>query len=1398
MPGSTLTPAGRIKVLSSVCTFNTTTVSISGSPTGVASNYTITWNLGTVVNAPDGVEDERDKITFTITGKVENTLQNSAGVHLTSFATMQWQGGAAVTSDPVALVVVEPQLQVTKTADRGFGDSADTVTFTITVAHKGGSSAYNMVIVDTYGSSLGALSNSVNCSDESALVMTGNSIGDGNLTIHIPFFDHEASPIIITYQTQILSQVIAGSTVLTGDSRVDYYSSPASGAREYLVYASQSGPLPTLLIDNHYSMNFSYTTSLVETIGNQVNVGETITIMAVFALAEATTPDVLLSGTMSGMLRITNSFVTFGSQVHSTLMTNGSQGLISGDYNVAFNMGSVINVGDNVLDAADFITVFITALVVDHPSNSKGTTLSSLLAFSFASIPSPQNHLDVFYVVEPKLSISKIATPTYADAGDTIRYDVIITHTDESTSTAFGLEVSIQLGIETRIDRGSVECSVPTCVVVSGNASVDTNLTVIVDQLSYGATLDITFNATVQDQAVAGSVISNDAKLVYTSSVNGGRRSSAITSGLESAVIVVSGHLTNFTLYDTSLPQTEGSDINMGEVATLLTEFSLPEGTTPAVRLTLNVDANLRLLRVWPIFANNIVAGSGLASGTNVTLADSQTIVVDFGDTVNHWDNVADANDWVKVYAQVTVVEWWQAGAMSAQGTTRSSLAASDMASAIAKSLTLNIVSPSLAVSQVASPLAGDAGDVISQRIVVAQDVASSGPAYSLVVKNSLAPWGKAVGGSLRCSVPCSAVSGNQTGDRSIEVRIASMDASTSNITIDFGTIVDDSVVTGSLITASKATLDYQTSSSAGGKALQATAPTAPSITISNSYTFSQSLTNTSLAETTGSNVNIGEVATFEVTFTLPEGTTNTVSLGLSTASTSTLGAMQIVGYALSFGSNIHNSTAVGQSMADSYSLALDFGTLVNTPDNIVSVADSVVVTIQALIEDSTINVANKGLKLVSTLSFANMGTAGVTRSTSLKVVEPKLTASKAATPLEADAGDQIAYAISIVHAVDSGSTAYSLVIVSPLTEFMSAVVGSVQCSVSCMAIYGNSSASESNITVEIPVFALGSSGVDITYRGTIKDTAVAGSSVGADATLTYWSRSNSGGRFGSAVAVGAASMVAVSSSYSMNYTLVDTSLVLTSGNNINQGEVATLKSSFSLPKGTSQSVTMTHTVDSNLKIVGAWIEFNANIASSNRLTNGSVVSITSDQTFTLNFGDLVNSGTTTDGSNDWVSVYVQIKVVDWWQLGSMSSIGMAQAALTAGGLVSPMVRAVSLNIVQPDLVVSKAASPLQGDAGDVIGFVVTVAATGSSSGPAYNLVMQDVLAPWGKAVAGSVRCSVACTVASGNMTGDQSVQVSIASMATNAANITITFSVVLDQSVVCQTTPFSLLRHLV
>ncbi len=337
----------------------------------------------------------------------------------------------------------------------------------------------------------------------------------------------------------------------------------------------------------------------------------------------------------------------------------------------------------------------------------------------------------------------------------------------------------------------------------------------------------------------------------------------------------------------------------------------------------------------------------------------------------------------------------------------------------------------------------------------------------------------------------------------------------------------------------------YQTNNSPGGKSLSAVASAVPSIAISNAFTFSQSLTNTSLPETSGSDVNIGEEATFSIAFSLPEATTNSVTLLISSGGSTSAGVMKILTCSVSFGANVYNATAVGQVLTDSYNMALNFGTLVNVANNVANAGDMVTVTLTTLVEDTSANTNSRPLILSSTLSFLNIGSAA-SRSTTLRIVEPKLTVIKTASPLIADAGDLVTYSITVAHANESTSVAYNLVLVNPLTTFMSADPGSVWCSVPCTVVYGNSSTAGTNITLGMASFALGSSAIVVTFRGRVTDTAVTGSIIGADASLTYWSRSNNSGRTLSATGSGASSMVVISSSHSMNYSLSATSLTLT------------------------------------------------------------------------------------------------------------------------------------------------------------------------------------------------------------------------------------------------------------
>ncbi len=109
----------------------------------------ITYTLGNLTNANrDNSVD--DTITIVYRAIVINSLGNDSGDDLNNAVTFTWDGGSATDSaDNVS--IVEPYLQVNKTADPATGvDAGDSITFSVTVSHTGqsGSDAFEAHIRD--------------------------------------------------------------------------------------------------------------------------------------------------------------------------------------------------------------------------------------------------------------------------------------------------------------------------------------------------------------------------------------------------------------------------------------------------------------------------------------------------------------------------------------------------------------------------------------------------------------------------------------------------------------------------------------------------------------------------------------------------------------------------------------------------------------------------------------------------------------------------------------------------------------------------------------------------------------------------------------------------------------------------------------------------------------------------------------------------------------------------------------------------------------------------------------------------------------------------------------------------------------------------------------------------
>src|SRR5262249_40495571 len=84
---------------------------VPGSP-GVVAGSTVTFDFGTVVNAPDNVNNDKDQIVVDLVGQVTDLPENVAGAKLNNIATLDY--GTGTTSDSAVAEIVEPALDIQK------------------------------------------------------------------------------------------------------------------------------------------------------------------------------------------------------------------------------------------------------------------------------------------------------------------------------------------------------------------------------------------------------------------------------------------------------------------------------------------------------------------------------------------------------------------------------------------------------------------------------------------------------------------------------------------------------------------------------------------------------------------------------------------------------------------------------------------------------------------------------------------------------------------------------------------------------------------------------------------------------------------------------------------------------------------------------------------------------------------------------------------------------------------------------------------------------------------------------------------------------------------------------------------------------------------------------------
>ncbi len=269
-----------------------------------------------------------------------------------------------------------------------------------------------------------------------------------------------------------------------------------------------------------------------------------------------------------------------------------------------FDFGnSVVDNFPNTPAGSNQITVEVTALVTAAANNVDGTTIVNTATLSWGT--GQLTATAPVKVVEPKLTISKTASVSHADAGDFVTYTVTVAHAPTSDAPAFDLVLSDPIPAGAVLVPGTVTTTAGS--IVTGNGASDTSVKVTDPLLLLANTITITYEVKLTPATLPGGTVTNTAGLGY----DHGPSTRPDSGSASSSVTINSSGISGFVYVDANNDgiYQNGTETPLGNVQVTLTG-------TDYLGNTVNI----------PVTTNAVTGGyliSGLRPGT-YTLTETE------------------------------------------------------------------------------------------------------------------------------------------------------------------------------------------------------------------------------------------------------------------------------------------------------------------------------------------------------------------------------------------------------------------------------------------------------------------------------------------------------------------------------------------------------------------------------------------------------------------------------------------------------------------------------------------------------------------------------------------------------------------------------------------------------
>jgi len=1342
---------------------------------GASNSVTINWpNITSTVPQILSVDLSVDVVdspfadNLSLSNLLQVTTENTSVITSTAVA-------------PVLILVRAPDLILTKgvlTADQGAiaplpsvlpvdgnitdVDANDSITYQITVENTGGADAYDVLITDPVSPGLATcVIDSVNDGTGTPLAYTGDLTTAISLTN--PLAGNDDSPIgggapfsddtALVNVTCDVAANVGYNTTYVNTASVSY-AAVASGP----VFPTVQDTATLTVAEPTVEKTILNVVPNVDGVDNTIAIGETIQYQVVITLPEgqgnsAELVDLLDVGLVFDSFdSITGSPDVVSSIGFPTVLANaGTLNTING----LFDFGTVNNNNtDN--STVDTITVVYTVLVTDVGSNSAGATRNNQVTFN-TSTTTDQDTAPERQITEPFIQVNKAASPTTADAGDTISYTITVTNNGNSPAFDVVLE-DLLADVDLDLVAGTVVVS--QGAVITGNTLGETIVEVNVGDLAIGASMTVEFDATISSTVASGETVDNTATVTNYNSLPGGGR--VYDDVDDSATVNIDPAVTEkIVLGATSTEQSDGintrgdvtlADLTIGEEVTFRITTTLAEGVSPSVIITDNLPNNAAGQMDY-VSANIVSVGGNLLPLTLATTpavpALPSSVSFDFGSVTNtSLDDVVTSDDQIviEVTGRVTDI----AANQGLEELINNVIVQFNAGLNATAQATIEVVEPVLTIDKTSATTTADAGDTITYTLTVDNLLTNntSANAFDVTLTDNI-PAGFTFAGNLTTDSGLAPDSLTQAAGVIVATWANYPIGSTS--VISFDVTVDNTVAPGQII-QNTAGIDW--TSLPGIDVNERTSSDSDPHTITIGETGLLKVVTATSEPSTGVTVNggeddltIGEEVTYRFTVTLPEGTTpNAVVFDQLPTGTNILSLVS--SEIISIGANLApaNGNTVGQSGTASNTdvdvyddrATWNFGDVLNTPDGLNNADDEIVFEVVAMVVDEAVNQGGAN-DVVNTASLTYTG-GNLSGTALVDLVEPRLNVTKSTVPavVLADAGDVIDFQIVINHIGASNADAFNLVLNDLLpTPGLSWIDDTaVNFSSTCGAVV-DSISNPSNIEFTINQLTLAAGTCTINYKASVDLAVKPGTSYSNDVFLQYDStpvfvagetrRANDAAS--ASFNIGVPSISKVVTATSLGDT--GTSIGNMGTEDLAVGELVDYTITITVPEGTSNNSTLRDNLPvaasgGAMEVMSAVVTtLGANITTS--LPGTPVLSDTdgdliNDQVL-FDFGNIVNQPDMVVNADDQITVTITARIADNAVNSAIESL-FNDALFTYGLNGFTIADSAEVELVEPNLGLDKSM-------GAPVGLVVPIQFILNNTGgtaSAYDLTLVDVL----------------------------------------------------------------------